>query len=253
MFRLSTASCSLALLLVSSGCSHTPTEKEKRSAEIHYDLALQAQQAGELQEALRELQLSLKNDPDYPDANNAMGILLHLAFRRPDEAVKHYTKALEVRPDFSEARTNLANVHLDQGRYDDAIKLYELVLNDMLYPTPFIAQGNLGWAYYKKGEPERAVESIKAAVTTNPNFCLGYKNLGLIYDETGRTSEACRQFTHYRENCPDVAEAYMREGVCQAKLGQVDAAKAAFATCETKAKAGEQVLKDDCRRLLEKL
>lgn len=253
MSRLSLASCSLALLLVSAGCAHTPTEKERRSAEIHYDLALQAQQQGHMQDAVRELQQSLENDPDYPEANNAMGLLLHLAFRRPDEAVKHYERALKVRPTFSEVRNNLANVHLDQGRYDQAIKLYEQVLNDMVYPTPYIAQGNMGWAYYKKGETERALENIKAAVTTNPGFCLGYKNLGLIYDETGRTDDACRQFTRYRESCPDVADAYMREGVCQAKRGQVDAAKAAFAACETKAKSAEHQLKDDCRRLLEKL
>jgi len=253
MCRLTLASCSLALLLVSAGCAHTPSEKERRSAEIHYDLALQAQSQGHMQDAVRELQLSLENDPDYPEANNAMGLLLHLAFRRPDEAVAHYERALKVRPTFSEARNNLANVHLDQGRYEQAIKLYELVLNDMVYPTPYIAQGNLGWAYYKKGETNRALENIKAAVTTNPAFCLGYKNLGLIYDETGRTEDACRQFTRYRENCPEVADAYMREGVCEAKRGQVDAAKAAFAGCETKAKPAEHQLKDDCRRLLEKL
>jgi Tfp pilus assembly protein PilF len=251
MSRLALASCSLALLLVS--CAHTPTEKERRSAEIHYDLAIQAQQQGNMQEAVRELQVSLENDPDYPEANNALGILLHLVFRRPDEAIGHYERALKVRPTFSEARTNLANVHLDQGRYDQAIKLYEQVLNDMLYPTPYIAQGNMGWAYYKKGDTQRAEQSIKAAVTTNPSFCLGYKNLGIIFDETGRTDDACRQFSRYRENCPDVADAYMREGVCQAKRGEVDAAKAAFGQCEAKAKPAEQVLKDDCRRLLEKL
>ncbi|NMO16840.1 social motility TPR repeat lipoprotein Tgl [Pyxidicoccus fallax] len=253
MSRLALASASLALLLVSAGCAHTPTERERRSAEIHYDLALQAQQAGNLQDALRELNVSLENDPDYPEAHNALGILLHLSFRRPEEAIGHYERALKVRPNFSEARTNLANVHLDQGRYEEAIKLYEQVLNDMLYPTPYIAQGNMGWAYYKKGDTERALESIKAAVTTNPSFCLGYKNLGIIYDETGRTDEACRQFTRYRENCTDVADAYLREGVCQAKRGQVDAAKEAFTQCEAKAKPVEHALKDDCRRLLEKL
>jgi type IV pilus biogenesis/stability protein PilW len=253
MFRLSLASCPLALLLVSASCAHTPSEKERRSAEIHYDLALQAQQQGNMQEALRELNVSLENDPDYPEAHNALGILLHLSFRRPDEAISHYQRALKVRPTFSEARNNLANVHLDQGRYDEAIKQYEQVLNDMLYPTPYIAQGNMGWAYYKKGDTERALESIKAAVTTNPSFCLGYKNLGIIYDETGRTDDACRQYTRYRENCPDVAEAYLREGVCEAKRGQVDAAKAAFTQCEAKAKAAEHALRDDCRRLLEKL
>ncbi|MFP2929954.1 social motility TPR repeat lipoprotein Tgl [Pyxidicoccus sp. 3LG] len=253
MSRLATASRSLALLLLFAGCAHTPTEKERRSAEIHYDLALQAQQHGHMQDALQELKLSLDNDPDYPEAHNAMGILLHLSFGRPEEAMKHYEQALKVRPTFSEARTNLANVHLDQGRYDQAIKLYEQVLNDMLYPTPYIAQGNLGWALYKKGETERALQSIKAAVTTNPSFCLGFRNLGTIYDETGRVDDACRQFTRYRETCPDMADAYLREGVCHAKRGEVDAAKQAFETCDAKAKPAEHALKDDCRRLLEKL
>ncbi|MCE9672433.1 social motility TPR repeat lipoprotein Tgl [Myxococcus stipitatus] len=247
------ASTSFSLLLALAGCAHTPSEKEKRTAEIHYDLAIAAQEQGHVQEALRELQVSLENDPNYPEANNAIGILLHLAFARPSEAIGHYERALKVRPTFSEARTNLANVHLDQGRFDEAIKLYEQVLNDMLYPTPFIAQGNMGWALYKKGETERGVQSLKAAVTTNPGFCLGYRNLGIIYDETGRTDESCRQFTRFRENCPEVAEAYMREGVCRAKLGEAEAAKQAFAVCETKSKPSEQQLKDDCRRLLEKL
>lgn len=248
-----TPAWSLALVLALAGCAHVPTEKERRSSEIHYDLGVQAQQSGNVQDALREFQKALELDPDNPDAHNALGILLHLSFRRPGEALEHYEKALKVRPTFSEARTNMANVHLDQGRYDEAIKLYEQVLNDMLYSTPYIAQSNLGWALYKKGETERGVQSIKASVTTNPGFCMGYRNLGIIYDETGRTSEACRQFSRYRESCPEMAEAYMREGVCQAKLGQVDAAKQAFTACEAKAKASEQVLKDDCHRLLEHL
>ncbi|WP_338866861.1 social motility TPR repeat lipoprotein Tgl [Myxococcus stipitatus] len=253
MLRLASATGSLALLLALSGCAHVPSEKERRLAEIHYDLAITAQQDGHIQDAVRELNVALKNDPDYPEANNAMGVLLHLAFQRHGEAVEHYQRALKIRPGFSEARTNMANVYLDQGNYDEAIKLYEQVLNDMLYLTPYIAQGNLGWALYKKGETERAVGSLKAAVTTNPGFCMGYRNLGIIFDETGRTEDSCRQFTRFRESCPEVAEAYMREGVCLAKLGQADAAKQSFAVCETKAKPSEQGIKDDCRRLLEKL
>jgi tetratricopeptide (TPR) repeat protein len=197
------------------------------------------------------MQKALSLDPDYPEAHNAIAILLHLAFNRPEEAIQHYKKALELRPAFSEARTNLANVYLSQSRYDEAIKLYEESLNDMLYPTPYIAQGNLGWALYKKGETERALQSIRAAVTTNPGFCLGYKNLGIIHDETGNVSEACRSFGRYREACPDVADAYLREGACQVKLGKVEEARQNFTVCEAKAKS--QALKDDCRRLLEAL
>jgi type IV pilus assembly protein PilF len=249
MFRRLSIAWLLALALM--GCKHVPTEQERRGAELHYELGIQAQQAGNVQEAYKEFQKALSLDPDYPEAHNAVGILLHLAFNRPEEAIQHYNKALALRPDFSEVKTNLANVYLSQARYDEAIKLYEAALNDMLYPTPFIAQGNLGWALYKKGETERALKSIKAAVTTNPNFCLGYKNLGVIYEETGNVSEACRSFGQYREACPDVADAYLREGACQVKQGKMEDARQSFTVCEAKAKS--QSLKDDCRRLLEAL
>jgi tetratricopeptide (TPR) repeat protein len=241
----------LAFALVLSGCKHIPTEKEQASAEIHYNLGVQAQQSGNVQEALSEYQRAVELDPENADAQNALGLVLHLSFRRPAEAIRAYQKAIEVRPNFSEAKTNLANVHLDQGQYDEAIKLYEQVLNDMLYPTPYIAQGNLGWAYYKKGDTDKALENIKAAVTLNPSFCLGFKNLGLIYEQTGKTDEACTQFTHYREQCPEVADAYLREGACLAKQGHADTAKERFDTCV--AKAAQPALKEECKRLREHL
>ncbi|NNB95496.1 social motility TPR repeat lipoprotein Tgl [Corallococcus exiguus] len=252
MFRI-TSSCFLAFALASAGCAHVPTEKERQGSEIHYDLGVQAQQHGHVQDALAEYQKALELNPGNPEAHNAVGLLLHLSFQRLDEASAHYEKALALRPSFSDARTNLGNLRLAQGRYDDAIKLYEASLNDMQYRYGFSAQGNLGWALYKKGDTANAVQNIKAAITTNPDFCLGYKNLGIIYDETGKTEEACRQFAHYREKCPEVAEAYQREGVCQAKLGRVEEAKKAFAGCEAKAQSNEQVLKDDCRSLLDHL
>ncbi len=235
----------LALALM--GCKHVPTEKERRGAEIHFELGVQAQQSGNVKEAYMEFQKALELDPEYPEARNAIAILLHLSFNRPEEAITHYQKALEVRPSYSDAKTNLGNVYLSQERYSEAISLYEEALNDMLYPTPYIAQGNMGWALYKNGEVERGLQSIKAAVTTNPGFCLGYRNLGLIYDEQGAMEDSCRYFSRYREACPEEADAHLREGACLAKQGKLDAARESFTTCEAKAKT--EALKDDCRRL----
>lgn len=245
------ASAWLLALVLMGGCKHIPDERERELADNSYQMGVYHQQQGHMQDALRELQKSLELNPDNPEALNAMGLVLHLSFNRPEEAVRHYKRALEVRPSFSEAKTNLANVYLSQSRYDEAIKLYEEALNDMLYPTPFIAQGNLGWALYKKGDQERGVRNIQAALTLNPNFCMGYKNLGIIYTETGDVSEACTQFAHYRESCPEVADAYLREGACQAKQGKNQEAKQSFITCEAKAK--NPTLKDDCRRLAQAL
>ncbi|MFZ5469266.1 MAG: social motility TPR repeat lipoprotein Tgl [Myxococcota bacterium] len=239
-----------AALLVASACKHVPSEKELQGAQIHYDLGVQAQQ-DDPQQAFKEFEAALALDPDFAEAHNAIAVVLHLAFRRFDEAAGHYQRAIAIRPTFSEAKTNLANVYLDQKRYDEAIALYEEALNDMLYPTPFIAHGNLGWALYKKGEVKKGLDHIKAAVTTNPKFCLGYKNLGLIHDEQGAADEACRQFAKYRENCPEVAEAHYREGVCLAKLGQVETAKERLTECVSKTTSDQ--LRDDCESLKQKL
>ncbi|MBL8952271.1 MAG: social motility TPR repeat lipoprotein Tgl [Myxococcaceae bacterium] len=237
---------SFVLLLVVGACAHVPTEKEQVEAQAHYDLAVNMAQK-EPQAGVVELDRALALDPDFPEAHNAKGVLLHMAFGRPEEAIGHYKKAIELKPTFSECKVNLGNVYLDQKRYDDAIVLYREALNDMLYATPFLAQGNLGWALFKKGDTEAALQSIKSSVTLNPKFCLGYRNLGTIYDETGATDEACRAFGKFKELCPDVADAYLREGVCLAKKGDLAGAHQSLQGCLEKSRVDSE--RDSCKRL----
>jgi type IV pilus assembly protein PilF len=232
------------------GCKHIPTNKELESARIRYDLGCQVTQENP-QQAIAEFEKALELDPDFPEALNAKGMLLHVVFKKVDDAQVALKRAIELNPKFSDAKTNLGNVYMDLKRYDEAIVLYQEALGDILYRTPYIAQGNLGWAMYKKGKTEDAITNIKTAVTVNPKFCLGYRWLGTIYDDTTQTAEACKQYGKYREMCPDVADAYLQEGVCLAKLGQVAQARTALEQCV--AKAGQTPLKDDCSSLKEKL
>lgn len=236
----------VVVLLALAGCKHVPTDKEQREAQAFYDLAANLAQK-EPQGALVELERALALDPELPEANHLKGVLLHVAFNRPEEAIASYRKALEVRPNFSEAKVNLANVYLDQKRFDDAIALYKEALNDMLYPTPFLAQGNLGWALYKKGEVDQGIASIKSAVTLNPKFCLGHRNLGQIYDEKGAVDDACKAYGKFRDACPDVADAYLREGVCLAKKGDLAGAHKSLQGCLEKSRVEAE--RDGCKKL----
>ena len=242
---------SLGAVALLSACKHVPTEKEMQGSSIHYDLCVQAVTHGNMQEAYAECEESLQMDETNSRAHNAMGQLLHLGFNKPLEAIPHYQRAIELDKQFSEAHVNLGNVYLSMGEYPKAIAEYEVALNDMRYATPYIAEANLGWAEYKRGNTEKAIDSIKSAITVNPKFCLGYRNLGQIYEDTGRLEDACTQFSHYREQCPDSADAYYRDGLCLAKLGRNDEARELFAQCEGKAPIGD--LKDDCHRWSEQL
>ena len=199
--------------------------------------------------AMREFDKALELDPEMAEAWHAKGVLLHVVFGRVEQARLAYQKALELNPRFSEAKTNLGNLYLDEKRYDEAIKMYEEALNDMTYATPYIAQANMGWARYKTGDVRAGIEGLKSSVTTNPKFCFGFLKLGNIYDEQGNLPEACHNYAKYREACPDQADAHMREAVCLGKIGQLEAAKKAFDVCISK---GEP-LKEDCQRLKDAL
>jgi type IV pilus assembly protein PilF len=241
----------LGALLLFSACKHVPDEKARREAEIHNDLAVGSLNQGDFQSALSEFQQAVKLDDGLAEAHNGLGLVLHLNFHKFGEAEAQYKRALELRSAFPEAHVNLGNVYLDQGRYDDAIVQYEVALNDMLYRTPHFAQSNLGWALYKKGETERAVESVRAAVTSFPTFCQGWKTLGLIYEGTAREDKACDAFGEFVQSCTTVAEAHQLLGVCRAKLGKTDLARASFSACVERAAPG--AIHDDCAGFLARL
>src|SRR6516225_504148 len=231
MLRPSAVVLTLAAAGVLGSCVHIPTDKERQGAEAHYDLGINAQAAGDVRGALKEFEESLKLDDDFAEAHNAIAVLLHISFDKKDDAEKHYKQALEIRPTFSEAKVNLGNLYLDEGRLDEAIALYQQALNDMLYATPYIAEANLGWAYFKKGNSAQALEHLRAAVTTNPQFCLGYKDLGMVQDAKGDLTAACTEFGRFVDACPKAAEAYQLRGSCEVRSGRASAARASFDAC----------------------
>ncbi|MBI5545541.1 MAG: tetratricopeptide repeat protein, partial [Deltaproteobacteria bacterium] len=138
-----------------------------------------------------------------------------------------------------------------QGRFDEAIPLYEKALADILYKTPYIAENNLGWCYYKKGQVQEGIDHIKSALVPNPKFCLGYRNLGIILTETHQAEKAISYFALYAKHCPEVADARYRHG--RALLGQGDtaAARRELTACVDKGRG--QPVGEDCQRLLDQL
>jgi len=231
-------------LLALLGCAHV-SEKEREDATIHYDLAVQ-NLVKNPPEAMKSVEKSLSLNPGSAEAWHVRGLLLHHAFGRLDEAQAAYVKALELKKPFPEARSDLGNLYMDEKRYDDAIAQYEQALNDVLYSAPFIAHANMGWAYFKKGDISLALDHLKASVTINPNFCLGYLQLGEVAESQGNVKESCVSFRRFRSHCPDNADANYRAGVCLQNEGQGAEALKAFDTCIEKSSNDDQ--KDRCRQ-----
>jgi Tfp pilus assembly protein PilF len=233
------------LALLASSCAHV-SERDKEQSNLRYELALQ-NVVKEPQMALREVEQALKFDPGNADAWHIKGLLLHKSYGRLEEAQQAFVKALELKKPFSHANVNLGNLYMDQKRYEDAIEQFQKALDDVMYPDPYIAQGNLGWAYFRRGDSPRAIEFIKNALSVNPKYCLGEVWLGQIYEAQGSTAESCKYYGRYREHCPERADAWQRDGLCQLSAGDRAAAAKAFETCIEKATNDDQ--KDLCKQL----
>jgi serine/threonine-protein kinase len=73
---------------------------------------------GHMDEAVHEMQVARDLDPLSPIEHNYLGLVYQFVGKRA-EAVAQYKRALELDPNFVEARLHLANGYLDQDKFKD--------------------------------------------------------------------------------------------------------------------------------------
>ncbi|WP_373046249.1 social motility TPR repeat lipoprotein Tgl [Vulgatibacter sp.] len=235
----------LVLVFVLAACGGV-SQKDRELGEVHQRLAQQSLASGDTRAALAEIEKSVEKDPENPEARNLYGLLLHLYFQRLDAAVVQYRKAIELKPGYSEAKVNLGAALTAQGRCDEAIPLLDEARGDLLYREPYLAENNLGWCKYKKGDVEGALMHLRAAVSNNPGFCLGYRNLAEIAQSQGELDDAMRLLERYGKTCPKEPDADYRLGLVLLEQGKDEAARRSFLACVEKAK--DEELGDECTR-----
>src|SRR6266498_3684575 len=81
-------------------------------------------------------------------------------------AIRDYRKVLQARPDMVEAKVNLGAALAHVGQFDEAIAMYKSVLPALPFKNPVLL--NLGLAYYKKGDFANAREQFDALHKLQP-------------------------------------------------------------------------------------
>lgn len=191
-----------------------------------------------LEHALRAVELDAKN----ADAQH-LAALLYLDFCRATrigecrlaEAEKHARAAIAVREDFLEAQNTLAVVLIHQQRYKDAQKILVPITQNILYATPEIAWGNLGWAHLLQGEQQQAISALRRAVAAQPLFCVGNYRLGIAYHQSEALESAARALSRALETdapgCSAMQDAYLERAQVYLKLGKTQLGRADLDRC----------------------
>jgi len=181
----------LAFLVV--GCVG-PSEKEaeqelkESSFRLKYKLGLSYIESGRFKDALLELLEAQKLNPNSKEVYNALGVS-YLGLGEVDKAEAALKEALSLDPNYSEAHANLANVYINEKKWNEAVEECTKALQNPMYSTPEVAYNNRGYAYLMMGKDKEALINYYKALRYNPKFIKAYENLISYYlskDDTVR-------------------------------------------------------------------
>ncbi len=221
----------IAAAFLTAGCGMTISPEQQAQSDYHYKLARNYYNDHNIAMTQKELHESLTLDPSNAEARHLKGFML-MGLRDFEGAAHEFRLALQFNPDLREARNNLGVVLIEQGDYEEAIKVLEPLIEDPLYPTPYFARGNLGLAYMNLGDLESARKHLELANFLSPTFCLGQNNLGLVFLKMQKVRDAQDCFEKAVKFCPaNYGEPWYHLGVIQQKAGRLEEAAAAFRKC----------------------
>jgi tetratricopeptide (TPR) repeat protein len=136
-----------------------------------------------------------------------------------DEAIRQYQETIRLKPDYVEARNNLGAALLKRGQVDEAIRLFQETARRE--PANAYTHNNLGIALCKKGQMDEAINQFQEAIRLKPDYAMAHYNLGSVLAMKGRTDAAINQFQEAIRLKPDSAEAHYGLSVAFANKGQV--------------------------------
>jgi tetratricopeptide (TPR) repeat protein len=178
-------------------------------------------QKGKVDEAILHYQEALQIKPDYTEARYDLGNAL-LQKGRVDAAIAQYQKALQITPDYAESHNSLGLALDQKGRVDEAIAHYQKALE--INADNAEAHNNLGNALLRKGRVDQAIAHYQKALEINADNAEAHNNLGNALLQKGRVEQAINQYRKALQIKPGFAQAHYNIGNILLQQGRVEAA-----------------------------
>ncbi|HPN64463.1 MAG TPA: tetratricopeptide repeat protein [Candidatus Goldiibacteriota bacterium] len=164
-----------------------------------------------------------KETKDDAVSLNNLGVY-HYSKGMYQEAIENFKKAIELNPNYVQARENLKSVNKQTGIYDRAILAYRKAVQ--FYSEDPETYYNLGNALSYTGEYQESLKLLSRALELNPEHLLARNLMGVIYKNTGEYDKAEEVFKKALEKYPNYAEIRNNLGETLYKKGFYEEAEA---------------------------
>ncbi len=189
---------------------------------LYIHLARIAMDERDMTGAVVYLEQALEINQEDANTHHYMGLAL-VELGRIDEAIDHYRRALETRPDAgAETHTALGLALMTQGKTEEAIRHHRAALRE----NPKLADGhnNLGAALSSQGEFDESITHLRQSLHYNPDHAEAHYNLGNALYQQGKHDEAISLFRKAIAIKPDLFEAHYNLAMAMSKRDKVDPA-----------------------------
>ena len=174
---------------------HYPKEAVKE-----YEKGSKSSQKGEQEDAIKHYGKAVNVAPDFYEARNGLG-LAYLSKLNFVEAQKQFEEAIRVNQGDSQAYFNLGNLFLLQKRYEDA----EHAIQEGLRRQPNSAFGEmlLGTVYGRTGNAQQAEHSLRQALQLDPKLSKAHLELVNLYLQQQKPSDAATELRAFLKAAPN--------------------------------------------------
>ena len=176
-------------------------------------------------EAIQHYSKAIEIHRDYDDAHYNLGIAFGLQGKY-GEAIEEYKIVLKLKEDYWKARFHLADALAKIGQFDEAISHYQKVIG--LHPDDTEVYNNFALALIKKGRTSEAIEYYNKALAINPDSVEVLTNLGNAFLDRKEFAQAIAQFKKALSLNPDFAEGCYNLANALRQTGQADEAAAYY-------------------------
>lgn len=172
---------------------------------------------GKYVQALTFSRTLLNNFSKSPLIHNVQGAI-YQALGQFEQAIKSFSVAVEIRPDYAECFFNLGNAQRESGRLSDALTSYKKTIS--LDVSHFQAHTNLGVVHSILGDTETACRCYRSALAISPHYTIAHNNLGSELMESEQMNLAIHSFERAIASNPNYIDAIYNLGIAKQEIGQ---------------------------------
>lgn len=156
--------------------------KGNKLAQTNIQLGVGYMKQGKYEFALNKMRKGLSIDDSLPDGHYAIALLYEL-LNKPSHARRHFTRSIELNPQYSDARNAYGVFLCRQKEYEAADEQFTLALKNPLYKTPLQAMLNAGVCLMESDIADRyarAEKYFRRVLQRNPRIPEALANMSKL-------------------------------------------------------------------------